>query len=44
MKVLDVYYEKDLDLISSQGKSIRDMMDIFFQNFLILTVKITIKI
>ena len=33
MKVLDVYYEKDLDLISSYGKSINEMMDDFFAKF-----------
>lgn len=33
MKVLDVYYESDLDLISYQGKSIREMMDKFFLRF-----------
>lgn len=33
MKVLDVYYERDLDLISSYGKSIREMMDDFFLRF-----------
>ena len=33
MKVLDVYYEHDLDLISYKGKSIREMMDNFFLCF-----------
>lgn len=33
MKVLDVYYESDLDLISCYGMSIRDMMDNFFSKF-----------
>lgn len=33
MKVLDVYYERDLDLISCYGKPIREMMDDFFSRF-----------